>query len=74
MVPDGRDEVGVADAGEATFRAEGYGNAARQSGRIFWPAFFFTGEAKVKVEVPFAVEIQPAVTDKLGAGVFGAGL
>ena len=68
MVPDGGDEVGIGDAGEVAFGAEGDGDFAVEGCGILVPAVLFARKAEVQAEVPGAVEVEPAVALELGGG------
>ena len=56
VVPDRRDEVGIANAGELAFGTERDGDLAVQSIRLFVPATLFAGEAEVEGRVRAPLE------------------
>ncbi len=69
-VPDGFEEVGVLDAGELRLGRERDDDLALE--RALDEAALETGVARVDLELPGAVEVQPTVAGHLRAGVLGA--
>ena len=70
-IPDGFQEVVVADARELRFRAEGHEDAVAQL--ALQQAALEAAVPLVKLELPFAVEAEPVAAHELGTRIFTAG-
>jgi len=70
-VPDGVHVVGVLDAGEFGFRAEGDGDGAGEF--LIFHTAFDTGVTGVDFKLPGTVEVEPVIAYELRTGVFWPG-